>query len=99
MDATGDLLSKTFHRVNATAPKFAQNVKTGYKEGQSIDIPDGLWIDLRVEMPGIDEPEFISEPEPEEDVILEPEQPEVTEPEGDEESAAGETEPTEEPQE
>ena len=80
VDETGDLLIKTFHRVNSTAPKFAQNVKVGYKEGQPIDIPDGRWIDLRVEMPGGGEPEFIPEPEPEESVILEPEQPEVTGP-------------------
>ncbi|WP_025122150.1 MULTISPECIES: prophage tail fiber N-terminal domain-containing protein [unclassified Serratia (in: enterobacteria)] len=99
VDETGDLLIKTFHRVNSTAPKFAQNVKTGYKEGQPIDIPVGRWIDLRVEMPGSDEPEYVPEPETEEDVILEPGQPDVTEPESGEESAPGETEPTEEPRE
>lgn len=87
VDATGDLLIKTFHRVNSTAPKFAQNVKVGYKEGQPIDIPDGRWIDLRVEMPGGDEPEY--EPVPEDEV---PEvTPEVAEPEGGEEQAPGET--------
>lgn len=87
VDETGDLLIKTFHRVNATAPKFAQNVKTGYKEGQPIDIPAGRWIDLRVEMPGGDEPEY--EPVPEDEV---PEvTPEVTEPESGEEPAPGET--------
>lgn len=66
VDATGDLLIKTFHRVNSTAPKFAQNVKVGYKEGQPIDIPAGRWIDLRVEMPGGDEPEYEQVPEDEE---------------------------------
>jgi hypothetical protein len=66
VDETGDLLIKTFHRVNSTAPKFAQNVKTGYKEGQPIDIPAGRWIDLRVEMPGGDEPEYVPVPEDEE---------------------------------
>ncbi|MFC0228075.1 phage tail fiber protein [Serratia aquatilis] len=65
VDETGDLLIKTFHRINATAPKFAQNVKAGYEEGQPIDIPVGRWIDLRVEMPGVEEPEFIPQPEPE----------------------------------
>lgn len=77
VDATGDLLIKTFHRVNSTAPKFAQNVKVGYKEGQPIDIPDGRWIDLRVEMPASDEPEYEPVPEDEEapEVI-----PEATEP-------------------
>ncbi|MFW3133584.1 prophage tail fiber N-terminal domain-containing protein [Serratia fonticola] len=100
VDETGDLLIKTFHRVNSTAPKFAQNVKVGYKEGQPIDIPSGRWIDLRVEMPGGDEPEYAPEPEPEEDVILEPEKPEVTELEVGEEPAPGEVSaPFEEPKE
>jgi hypothetical protein len=93
VDETGDLLIKTFHRVNSTAPKFAQNVKVGYKEGQPIDIPAGRWIDLRVEMPGGDEPEY--EPVPEDE-----EAPEVTELEGAEEHASGETPaPIEEPKE
>ncbi|WP_447874391.1 phage tail fiber protein [Serratia fonticola] len=94
VEPTGDLLIKTFHRVNSTAPKFAQNVKVGYKEGQPIDIPDGRWIDLRVEMPGGDEPEHVPEPEPEpekeDEVILEPEQPEVTELEDGEEPVSSE---------
>ena len=86
VDEYGDLLLKTFHRVNSTAPKFAQNIKVGYKEGQPIDIPAGRWIDLRVEMPGGDEPEY--EPVPEDEV---PEvTPEVTEPEVGEEPAPGE---------
>lgn len=97
VDATGDLLIKTFHRVNSTAPKFAQNVKVGYKEGQPIDIPAGRWIDLRVEMPGGDEPEY--EPVPEDKDAPEV-TPEVTEPEGGEEQAPGETlSPIEEPKE
>ncbi|WP_447873423.1 phage tail fiber protein [Serratia fonticola] len=91
VDATGDLLIKTFHRINSTAPKFAQNVKVGYKEGQPIDIPDGRWIDLRVEMPASDEPEY--EPVPEEDEAPEV-TPEVTDPEVGEEPA-----PIEEPKE
>ncbi|MBP1015748.1 hypothetical protein J8628_02340 [Serratia fonticola] len=88
VDETGDLLIKTFHRVNSTAPKFAQNVKVGYKEGQPIDIPAGRWIDLRVEMPGGDEPEY--EPVPEDEEATEVTS-EVTEPEGGEEQVTGET--------
>lgn len=99
VDETGDLLIKTFHRVNSTAPKFAQNVKTGYKEGQPIDIPAGRWIDLRVEMPVVDEPE----PVPEAEIILEPEQTGETEQEGQElvqeEPTPGEAEPAKEPKE
>jgi hypothetical protein len=91
VDEFGDLLIKTFHRLNSTAPKFAQNVKVGYKEGQPIDIPAGRWIDLRVEMPAVDEPEYIPEPEPEvtPDPIPAEELPQ--EPEGGEELAHGET--------
>ncbi|WP_447884948.1 phage tail fiber protein [Serratia fonticola] len=97
VDEYGDLLIKTFHRVNSIAPKFAQNVKTGYKEGQPIDIPAGRWIDLRVEMPGSDEPEY--EPVPEDEKVPEV-TPEVTEPESGEEQAPGETqEAIEEPKE
>ncbi|WP_237736925.1 prophage tail fiber N-terminal domain-containing protein [Serratia fonticola] len=87
VDEYGDLLLKTFHRVNSTAPKFAQNVKTGYKEGQPIDIPAGRWIDLRVEMPGGDEPEY--EPVPEDEEAPEV-APEVTDTEGGEEQVPGE---------
>ncbi|CAI1877114.1 phage tail fiber protein [Serratia fonticola] len=87
VDEYGGLLIKTFHRVNSTAPKFAQNVKVGYKEGQPIDIPASRWIDLRVEMPGVDVPEYIPEPEP--GVTPDPIPPEELpqEPEGGEESA------------
>ncbi|MBP1037582.1 hypothetical protein J8631_18620, partial [Serratia fonticola] len=99
VDETGDLLIKTFHRVNSTAPKFAQNAKVGYKEGQPIDIPAGRWIDLRVEMPGGDEPEYVPEPEPE--VTPDPEMADVQpdEPESEEEVAPGETDQEEEPKE
>ncbi|WP_447878924.1 phage tail fiber protein, partial [Serratia fonticola] len=96
VDETGDLLIKTFHRVNSTAPKFAQNVKTGYKEGQPIDIPAGRWIDLRVEMPGGDEPEYEPVPEVEEAPEV---TPEVTELEGGEEQTPGESGQGEEPKE
>ncbi len=97
VDETGDLLIKTFHRVNSTAPKFAQNVKVGYKEGQPIDIPAGRWIDLRVEMPGGDEAEY--EPVPEDEEAPEV-TTEVTEPEVGEEPAPGEVPaPIEEPKE
>ncbi|HHQ6623810.1 TPA: hypothetical protein ACSTL5_000244 [Serratia fonticola] len=97
VDEYGDLLIKTFHRVNSTAPKFAQNVKVGYKEGQPIDIPAGRWIDLRVEMPANDEPEY--EPVPEDEEAPEV-TPEVTDPEVGEEPAPGEIPaPIEEPKE
>ncbi|WP_337263312.1 MULTISPECIES: phage tail fiber protein [unclassified Serratia (in: enterobacteria)] len=73
VDESGDLLIKTFHRINSTAPKFAQNIVAGYKEGQPIDIPAGRWIDLRVEMPAGDEPEPIPEPDAVPDTDQQPE--------------------------
>lgn len=47
---TGDLLIKTFHREHASAPAFARNEVKGYEDGAPIDIPEGRWIDLRVEV-------------------------------------------------
>ncbi|WP_051916923.1 MULTISPECIES: hypothetical protein [unclassified Serratia (in: enterobacteria)] len=73
VDETGDLLIKTFHRINSTAPKFAQNIVAGYKEGQPIDIPTGRWIDLRVEMPASDEPEPAPETESAPETTQQPE--------------------------
>jgi hypothetical protein len=103
VDETGDLLIKTFHRINSTAPKFAQNIVTGYKEGAPIDIPAGRWIDLRVEMPAGEEPEPVIEPEPipEPELVPEPdtdqqpeaetEQPATPEPEKGNEPDQGDT--------
>jgi hypothetical protein len=51
VEPTGDLLIKTYHRTHPAAPAFARNEVLGYDEGMPIDIPDGRWIDLRVEMP------------------------------------------------
>ncbi|WP_269933897.1 hypothetical protein [Serratia liquefaciens] len=51
VESTGDLLIKTFHRTHQAAPEFARNEMLGYGEGMPIDIPDGRWIDLRVQMP------------------------------------------------
>ncbi|HGE8408749.1 TPA: hypothetical protein ACGD7M_001719 [Serratia marcescens] len=51
VEPTGDLLIKTYHRTHPAAPAFARNEVLGYDEGMPIDIPDGRWVDLRVEMP------------------------------------------------
>lgn len=48
---TGDITLKTYHRVHADAPVFAQNVIEGLADGEPVDIPEGRWVDLRVEMP------------------------------------------------
>ncbi|WP_258089842.1 prophage tail fiber N-terminal domain-containing protein [Serratia liquefaciens] len=68
VEATGDLLIKTFHRTHPTAPAFARNEVMGYDEGMPIDIPKGRWVDLRVEMPAAEEsdPDIeVEEAEPE----------------------------------
>jgi len=56
VEPTGDLLIKTYHRTHLAAPAFARNDILGYDEGMPIDIPEGRWVDLRVEMPVVDEP-------------------------------------------
>ncbi|EOT1929967.1 prophage tail fiber N-terminal domain-containing protein [Serratia marcescens] len=56
VEPTGDLLIKTYHRTHPAAPEFARNDILGYDEGMPIDIPEGRWVDLRVEMPAVDEP-------------------------------------------
>lgn len=55
VEPTGDLLIKTYHRTHPAAPEFARNDVLGYDEGMPIDIPEGRWVDLRVEMPAVDE--------------------------------------------
>ncbi len=64
VEPTGDLLIKTFHRTHPTAPAFARNEVLGYDEGMPIDIPEGRWVDLRVEMPEREELEKITEADP-----------------------------------
>ncbi|HHQ6581964.1 TPA: prophage tail fiber N-terminal domain-containing protein [Serratia fonticola] len=108
----GDIEIRTYHRTYDTGPYSARNIEAmdsgeidkkkqpifvEMPDGTPIDIPAGRWIDLRVEMPGGDEPEY--EPVPEDKDAPEV-TPEVTEPEGGEEQAPGETlSPIEEPKE
>lgn len=51
VDEAGDILLKTFHRTHEGVPEFASNKIEGVAAGEPIDIPEGRWIDLRVEMP------------------------------------------------
>lgn len=62
VDADGSLLIKTYHRTNPNAPVFARNL-IGYKdkvtgefietvkEGEPVDIPVGVFVSVRVQMP------------------------------------------------
>ncbi|HEK2625261.1 TPA: hypothetical protein SMT38_001069 [Proteus mirabilis] len=42
---------KTYRRTHLNAPKFARNEIDGYSDGDPIDIPDGRFISVRVQMP------------------------------------------------
>ncbi|MBI6454864.1 hypothetical protein JEP79_08610, partial [Proteus mirabilis] len=46
----GSILVRTYHRTHPNAPKFARNDIDGYKDGDPIDIPDGRFISVRVQM-------------------------------------------------
>ena len=47
----GSILVKTYHRTHPNAPKFARNDIDGYSDGDPIDIPNGRFISVRVQMP------------------------------------------------
>ncbi len=47
----GSILVKTYHRTHPNAPKFARNDIDDFNDGDPIDIPDGRFISVRVQMP------------------------------------------------
>lgn len=47
----GSILVKTYHRTHPNAPEFANNRIDGFNDGDPIDIPDGRFISVRVQMP------------------------------------------------
>lgn len=47
----GSILVKTYHRTHPSAPKFARNDIDGFSDGDPIDIPNGRFISVRVQMP------------------------------------------------
>ncbi|QGZ13715.1 tail fibers protein [Escherichia phage vB_EcoP_EcoN5] len=53
VDEEGDITLKTYHRTHEGVPSFASNVIEGVVDGEPIDIPEGRWVDLRVEMPTV----------------------------------------------
>lgn len=52
--ANGDIELRTYHREHQSGPTFARNIIEGVSDGDPIDIPDGRWVDLRVEMPEVE---------------------------------------------
>ena len=61
VENNGDILLKTYHRTHPDAPEFARNLiglknddgafTESVKDGEPADIPDGRWVDLRIQMP------------------------------------------------
>ncbi len=47
----GSILVKTYHRIHSNALEFARNDIDGFNDGDSIDIPNGRFISVRVQMP------------------------------------------------
>ncbi|MBC8947256.1 tail fiber protein [Xenorhabdus indica] len=47
----GSIKLMTYHREHSDAPIFARNVREGYADGDLIDIPDGRFVSVRVQMP------------------------------------------------
>ncbi|WP_368926853.1 hypothetical protein [Proteus columbae] len=47
----GSILVKTYHRTHPNAPEFARNDIDGFNDGDPIDIPNGRFISVRVQMP------------------------------------------------
>ncbi|MGV7093791.1 phage tail fiber protein [Siccibacter turicensis] len=51
VNADGSVLVKTYHRVNESAPSFAQNLIEGKKNGDPVDIPALVYVSVRLQMP------------------------------------------------
>ena len=61
VESNGDIIIHTYHRTHSNVPSFASNLigiknddgsfTETVKEAEPVDIPQGRWIDLRVEMP------------------------------------------------
>lgn len=61
VENNGEILLRTYHRTHPDAPEFARNLiglendegtfTESVKDGEPADIPDGRWVDLRIQMP------------------------------------------------
>ncbi|CAM3300604.1 hypothetical protein XNC1_4099 [Xenorhabdus nematophila ATCC 19061] len=47
----GSIKLMTYHREHSDAPVFARNTLEGYSDGDLIDIPEGRFVSIRVQMP------------------------------------------------
>uniref|UniRef100_A0AB39AC75 Tail fiber protein n=2 Tax=unclassified Caudoviricetes TaxID=2788787 RepID=A0AB39AC75_9CAUD len=51
VEEDGSIIVKTYHRPHPEAVSFARNEIEGYESGDPIDIPKGMFIQVRVNMP------------------------------------------------
>ncbi|EOJ6183186.1 hypothetical protein ACKD5U_002331 [Shigella flexneri] len=49
----GSVTIRTYHRTHPNSPEFARNEIEGFLDGDPIDIPDGCFISVRVQMPNM----------------------------------------------
>ncbi|CBJ83228.1 hypothetical protein XBJ2_2080020 [Xenorhabdus bovienii str. Jollieti] len=47
----GSIKLMTYHREHSDVPSFARNIREGYADGDLIDIPEGRFVSVRVQMP------------------------------------------------
>ncbi|WP_319931602.1 phage tail protein [Xenorhabdus santafensis] len=51
----GSIKLMTYHREHSDAPTFARNIREGYVDGDLIDIPEGRFVSVRIQMPDVQE--------------------------------------------
>lgn len=49
----GSVTIRTYHRTHPNSPEFARNEIEGFLDGDPIDIPDGCFVSVRVQMPNM----------------------------------------------
>ena len=49
----GSVTIRTYHRTHPNSPEFARNEIEGFLDGDPIDVPDGCFISVRVQMPNM----------------------------------------------
>ncbi|CAI1009023.1 phage tail fiber protein [Serratia liquefaciens] len=55
----GSILFKTYHRLNDSPIKSLQNNIDGYSNGDPVDIPDGKFLMVRLNVPNSQFPEYV----------------------------------------
>ncbi|CDL81722.1 hypothetical protein [Xenorhabdus szentirmaii] len=47
----GSIKLMTYHREHSDVPVFARNIREGHTDGDLIDIPEGRFVSVRVQIP------------------------------------------------